>query len=67
MAHKDEVTADRRSFLKMASVGTLASSAAAITGGAAQATEEVEVQGSVIERAITSRKFMNYLGSKEPR
>ena len=41
MAHKDEVTADRRSFLKMASVGTLASGAAAITGGAAQATEEV--------------------------
>ncbi len=46
MAHKDEVTADRRSFLKMASVGTLASGAAAITGGAAQATEEVEAQGS---------------------
>lgn len=46
MAHKDEVTADRRSFLKMASVGTLASGAAAITGGVAHATEEVEVQGS---------------------
>ena len=46
MAHKDELATDRRSFLKIASVGTLASGAAAITGGAAQATEEMDVKGS---------------------
>lgn len=46
MAQKGEGTADRRTFLKMASVGTLATGAAAVTGGAAQANEEMEVQGS---------------------
>ena len=46
MAHKDEMATDRRSFLKIASVGTLASGAAAITGGAAQATEEMDAKGS---------------------
>ncbi|MEP1444360.1 MAG: formate dehydrogenase [Hyphomicrobiales bacterium] len=46
MAHKDEMATNRRSFLKIASVGTLASGAAAITGGTAQASEEVDVKGS---------------------
>ena len=37
---------DRRGFLKLASVGTLASGAAAVSGVSAQATEEIEAQGS---------------------
>ncbi|MEP2943487.1 MAG: twin-arginine translocation signal domain-containing protein [Hyphomicrobiales bacterium] len=46
MAHKEEMTSDRRSFLKMASVGTLVGGAAAVTGTTAQASEEPKIHGS---------------------
>lgn len=46
MAHEKEAAPDRRAFLKMASVGTLASGAVAVAGGAAQASEEIQVEGS---------------------
>lgn len=46
MAHKEEAVTDRRNFLKMASVGTLVSGAAAVTGTSAQASEEPKIHGS---------------------
>ncbi|MEO1066737.1 MAG: twin-arginine translocation signal domain-containing protein [Pseudomonadota bacterium] len=46
MARKEETATDRRTFLKMASVGTLAGGAAAVTGVSAQASEEIQVEGS---------------------
>lgn len=46
MAHKNEVATDRRSFLKLASVGTLVGGAVAVTGVSAEATVTAESQGS---------------------
>lgn len=46
MARKEDATTDRRTFLKMASVGTLAGGAAAVSGVSAKASEEVQISGS---------------------
>lgn len=46
MARKEKEVEDRRNFLKMASIGTLAGAAASLSGQSAQASEEAEIQES---------------------
>ncbi|MEM8795445.1 MAG: twin-arginine translocation signal domain-containing protein [Pseudomonadota bacterium] len=46
MAHEKEKATDRRTFLKMASVGTLVGGAAAVTGTSANAAEDLEASTS---------------------
>ncbi|MEM8838050.1 MAG: twin-arginine translocation signal domain-containing protein [Pseudomonadota bacterium] len=46
MAHEKEKAPDRRTFLKMASVGTLVGGAAAVTGTSVKAAEDLEASTS---------------------
>lgn len=57
MARKEETTTDRRSFLKLASVGTLAGGAAVVTGGTAQAAEPEQTGSGYRESEHVKRVY----------
>lgn len=46
MARKEKEVSNRRNFLKLASIGTLAGGVAAVSGTSAKASEETKNHGS---------------------